>query len=299
MARLSSRDVVLLVLLTIAWGINWPIMKFGVTAFPPMAFRVLVLTGGVAVLGLWIRAQGGTLAIPRAAWPQVLLLAIPNVIIWHVVSVIALKLLPSGRAAILGYTMPVWAVLFALALFGERPLARYWWGIAAAFAGTLLLLSSEFVKLAGSPLGTLLMLGAAAAWGLGTVLLRRRLTELPTVTLGFWMLASAIPVVIAATLLFEIPQWRAPTPAEWASIAYNIVVAIAFCHIVWFKLARTLPPAASGLSVMMIPVLGVFSSMALLGERPHWPDVVALVLILSALGTVLLGPKAPPRARVP
>jgi drug/metabolite transporter (DMT)-like permease len=294
MARLSNRDLVLLVLLTIAWGINWPIMKFGVTEFPPMLFRVLVLGGGVAALGVWIRAQGGTLVIARTAWPQVLLLAVPNVIIWHVLSVLALKMLPSGRAAILGYTMPVWAVLFGLLLYRERPLARYWWGVAAAFAGTVLLLSSEVVALAGSPVGTLMMLTAAASWGWGTVLMRRHLTHVPTVTLGFWMLAAAIPVVIIATVLFETAQWRGPTPAESAAITYNIFVAIAFCHIVWFKLARSLPPAASGLSVMMIPVLGVFSSMAMLGERPQWQDYVALVLILLALSTVLLGPKPPP-----
>jgi drug/metabolite transporter (DMT)-like permease len=221
------------------------------------------------------------------------MLALPNVIVWHVVSVIAIRLLPSGRAAILGYTMPVWAVLIGLWLYREKPLRRYWWGIAAALAGALLLLSAEFGKLAGSPLGTLLMLGAAASWGWGTHLMRRHLTEIPTMTLSFWMVTSAIPVVAVATLFFERSQWHTPSSAEWASIAYNVFVAISFCQIVWFKLARELPPAASGLSVMMIPVVGVFSAMWMLGEAPAWSDYAALVLILFALGTVLLGPKPP------
>ena len=74
-----------------------------------------------------------------------------------------------------------------------------------------------------------------------------------------------------------------------------MVLAIAFCHVVWSMLARTLPPTASGLSVMMIPVLGVFSKMWFLGESPHWQDYVALVLILVALSTVMLSRKpAPP-----
>lgn len=288
MIRLSHRDLVLLVLLTFAWGLNWPVMKFGVTAFPPMLFRTLVLAGGVAALWLWIRAQRIALAVPAGQWPVVLWLALPNVILWQVLSVLALKMLPSGRTAILGYTMPVWAVLAGLFLYGERPLPRHWLGVGAAFAGTLLLLGSEFTALAGSPLGTILILVAAAAWGWGTVLMRRHATDLPTVTLTFWMLAAAIPVVLFATLAFETAQWRAPTPTEWAAILYNIFIAIAFCHIVWFRLARLLPPAASGLSVMMIPVLGVFSSMAMLGEQPHWQDYAALILILAALATVLL-----------
>lgn len=288
MTRLPPRDLVLLAALTLTWGLNWPVMKFGVTDYPPMLFRTLVLGGGVAALALWMRTAGVGFVLPRTAWLTMIALAVPNVIIWQVVSVLALKMLPSGRAAILGYTMPVWAVVFGLLLFGERPLPRYWLGIAAALAGTLLLLASEFTKLAGSPLGTLLMLLAASSWGYGTVLLRRHLTEVPTITLGFWMLASAIPVVALATLLFEVPLWRMPAPLEWGSILYNVFVAIAFCHIVWFRLARLLPPAASGLSVMLIPVIGVFSSMVVLGERPYWQDYVALVLILLALATVLL-----------
>jgi drug/metabolite transporter (DMT)-like permease len=50
---------------------------------------------------------------------------------------------------------------------------------------------------------------------------------------------------------------------------------------------------ASSLSVMMIPVLGVFSSMWLLGESPLWQDYVALMLILIAMAVVLLPTRAP------
>jgi drug/metabolite transporter (DMT)-like permease len=65
---------------------------------------------------------------------------------------------------------------------------------------------------------------------------------------------------------------------------------VAFCHVVWSMLARNLPPAASGLSVMLIPVLGVFSGMWMLGEQPYWQDFAALGLIVFALSTVLLVP---------
>jgi drug/metabolite transporter (DMT)-like permease len=228
----------------------------------------------------------------------VLLLALPNVIIWQIVSVLALRLLPSGRAAILGYTMPIWSVLIGLWIYRERPLRRYWWGIAAAFAGTMLLLSSEFAKLAGSPLGTVLMLVAAASWAWGTHLMRRHLTQVPTIALTIWMLATAVPVAGLASLAFETAQWRMPNGPEWMAILYNIFVALSFCHIMWFRLARQLPPAASGLSVMMIPVVGVFSAMWILGETPAWQDYAALVLILFALATVLLGPRPPAPAKV-
>ena len=108
------------------------------------------------------------------------------------------------------------------------------------------------------------------------------------------MLVLTLAVMITATTTFELAHWRMPTTLEWASIAYNMVLAIAFCHVVWSMLARKLPPAASGSSVMMIPVLGVFSGMWILGEQPSWQDYVALALILVALSTVLL-PSRPTR----
>jgi drug/metabolite transporter (DMT)-like permease len=186
----------------------------------------------------------------------------------------------------------VWAVLCGLLFFGERPLGRHWFGVFAAFLATLLLLSSEFTTLAGSPLGTALMLIAAAAWGFGTHLMRRHLIDLPIITLTFWMMALTVLVMLATSLAFEFERWRWPVAQEWLPLAYNIVFAVAFCHVVWSMLARKLPPAASGLSVMLIPVLGVFSSMWLLGEQPSWQDYSALVLILIALSTVLLPARA-------
>jgi drug/metabolite transporter (DMT)-like permease len=295
--RLSNRDFVLLVILTLAWGINWPVMKFGVLDLPPLYFRTICIVGGLAVLYVYARWVGISLTVPRARWREVWRLAFPNIIVWHVLVVIAIKLLPAGRAAILGYTMPVWAVLAGLVFFHERPIARHWWGVSAALAGTLLLLSSEFVQLSGRPLGTLLILFAAACWGYGTHLMRRHLRDLPAIAVTFWMLVLVLPFMIVGSVAFERSAWRAPTPPEWASIAYNIFLAIAFCHVVWAHLARTLPPVASGLSVMLIPVVGVFSSMWLLGEQPFWQDYVALGLILFALSTVLLGARKAPAPR--
>ncbi len=71
----------------------------------------------------------------------------------------------------------------------------------------------------------------------------------------------------------------------------------AFCHLVWFALARSLPPVVSSLSIMFIPVVGVFSGMWLLGEQPHWQDYAAIVLMFAALASVLLVPLLLPRLR--
>ncbi|WP_136418378.1 DMT family transporter [Herbaspirillum sp. ST 5-3] len=290
MTSLSRKDWILLVLLTLCWGINWPIMKFGVRDFPPLTFRAAGMIGGLPTLWLAARMQGASLAIPRGHVREVIRLAIPNMLIWNVFMILSVKMLSSGRAAILGYTMPVWAVLCALIFFGERPKRSGWIGIGCALAGALLLLSSEFTTLAGNPLGTLLALTAAAGWGYGTVVIKRSKLEMPTISLTFWMLALTTSAMALAATLFESSAWHIPDAAAGSAILYNAIIIFGFAHVVWYKLARALPPVASSLSVMMIPVLGVFSGAWLLGETPHWQDYAAMALILAAMSTVLLKP---------
>jgi len=288
MISLSRRDAVLLVLLTLAWGFTWPVMKFGVRELPPLFFRTLCIAGALLILAGVARLTSVPLALRRTDWLDTVRLAVPNVVVWHVAVILALTLLPAGRSAILGYTMPLWAALIGALWFGEHPPARHWVGVAAALVATGLLLSSELTSLAGRPTGALLMLFAAASWGYGTHQARRHAIHVPALTAIFWMLALALVVLLAASLAFERDRWRVPHPDEWLAIGFNMAISMAFSHVVWLHLARRLPPAASGLSMMMIPALGVFSSMWLLGERPRWQDLVALTLIVFSLATVLL-----------
>ncbi len=291
MTSLSRKDWILLGLLTLSWGINWPIMKMGVRDFPPITFRTLGMLGGVPVLWLAARMQGASLALRREHIRDIVGLAIPNMLLWNIFMIMGVKMLSSGRAAILGYTMPVWAVLAALIFFGERPARTAWIGVGCALGGALLLLSSEFATLAGNPSGTVFVLIAAASWGYGTVAMKRSAIDMPTISLTFWMLALTVASMALVAAVFESHAWHMPNADTWIAIGYNALVIFGFAHVVWFKLARMLPPVASSLSVMMIPVLGVFSGAWLLGERPHWQDYAAMVLILMAMSTVLLKPR--------
>jgi drug/metabolite transporter (DMT)-like permease len=291
MTQLSRKDLVLLALLTLFWGLNWPIMKIGVRELPPLTFRTLSMLGGLLVIWVAARMQGVSLAIPAGRTMTVIRLAIPNMLIWHSMIIIGVKLLSSGRAAILGYTMPAWAVLSGLIFFGDRISRSALLGIALAMSGALLLLSGEFSRLSGQPLGTVLALIAAAGWGFGTVLMKRTQLDMPTISLTFWMLSFTTVVMALLALIFEYPAIRMPNLIEWGAIIYNAAIIFGFAHVVWFRLARILPPVASSLSVMFIPVLGTFSGAWILGEVPHWQDYVAMLLILSAMSTVLFKPR--------
>ena len=287
MPALSRQQLVVLVLLTLVWGVNWPVLKLGVQAFPPLTFRALSLLLGLPLMALVLRMQKLPLWLPRGQWGPVLWLGLFNAVFWHALIIVAIPMLSSGRAAILGHTMPIFSALLGALFFHDRLPARGWAGVAAAATGVLLLLWNEMASMGGRPLGVLIMLTAAAIWALGTRMLRRAHLDVPTLTLTFWMVVEATVVVSVLGLLFERDQWHLPgATATWA-ILFNAVLAIGFAQTAWFYLARSLPPLASTLSVMMIPVLGVFSGALWLGEQLHWQDWAAVGLMTVAIASVL------------
>jgi drug/metabolite transporter (DMT)-like permease len=285
--QLSSRQLAVLVALTLIWGLNWPIMKLGVTAYPPLTFRTLSMWLGLPVLYAAMRLLRVPLAVPPREWRELIALTFTNMLVWHVVSIFALQALSSGRAAILGYTMPVFSALWGMALFGERLAPRQIAGVGAAAVGVVLLLWHEFTQLAGRPLGALLMLFAAAVWGLGTQQLRRTRMAVPILAIAWWMTVLTTFVVSVLAVAVETPQWRAPDAFVWGAIVYNAVLAFGYAQPAWLYLARSLPPVASTLSVMFIPVLGVVSGALALGEALHWQDFAAMALMVLAIASVL------------
>ncbi|HUR89349.1 MAG TPA: DMT family transporter [Ramlibacter sp.] len=293
MHRLTPQQLVTLVLLTVFWGLNWPVMKIGVTGFPPLTFRAASMLIGLPVLALGLVLLKVPFRLPRRHWKELALLTVTNMLIWHVCIIFAVRQLSSGRAAILGYTMPIFSAVIGAFVFGAALAPRAWGGVLAAGVGVMLLLWHEFTGLAGHPAGVALALFAACVWALGTQLLRRSRADVPTLTLSFWMTVIAALTMTLGAIVFESDRWQAPTaPVTWA-ILYNAVLIFGYAHAAWFTLARSLPPVASTLSVMFIPVLGVFSGALWLGEVLHWQDWVAVALMVVAIASVLW----PARAR--
>ena len=293
MQRLTRHQLVTLVILTLVWGVNWPVMKLGVTDFPPLTFRALSILLGVPVLAIALVVLKAPFRLPQRHWPELAKLTVTNMLIWHICIILAVRALSSGRAAILGYTMPIFSALIGAMLFSAVLTRRAWLGVGAASIGVALLLWHEFTGLAGRPLGVALALFAAAVWALGTQLLRRSTIDMPTLTLSFWMTAITGVVMAVLATLFERGQWYVPSSVVMWTIAFNAVLIFGYAHAAWFYLARTLPPIASTLSVMFIPVLGVLTGALWLGEVLHWQDWAAVVLMMVAIGSVLLPARTP------
>lgn len=291
----------LLIGLTLGWGFNWPMMKVALSEMEPMRFRTLCLLFGAAGLFTVARVSGLPVRIPKAQWPRIIAIAIVNVTGWNVFAIYGVRLMASGRAAILGYTMPVWSVMLSTWLLNEPFTKRRALGTALGCAGLLLLLGEEVQAVGRSPLGAVFMVCAAMSWALGTVMMKRWPVSLPTSSFTGWqMLIAVVPIAIAG-LAHERGTFNpfALSVGPMLGVLYNLLVAFLFCYWAWTKIALVAPVGVASLSVMMIPVVGVFSGMLVLGERPRWQDYAALALVVGALATVLLPSKRATTARTP
>jgi drug/metabolite transporter (DMT)-like permease len=286
-ASIPPAGLLLLGLLSLGWGFNWPIMKLVVVAVPPMIFRGLCLVPAAFGLFAIVRLSGQPLRVPPGRWGQMAALALTNVVGWNIFATYGVSLLPSGRAAILGYTMPLWSMLLSRWLLDEPLTRRRIVGLLLGMAAMGLLLAAELGTLGSAPWGVLFMLVAAFCWGLGVVLYKRAPIDMPISALTAWqMLLGGVPI-LAAGLLFEPVDWGAVGEGPRFGLVYNVFVAFLFCYWAWNRLVQMLPVAVSSLGSLIIPVVGVFSGMAILGERPHWQDFAALLLVLGALASVI------------
>ncbi|HJS76822.1 MAG TPA: DMT family transporter [Burkholderiales bacterium] len=274
--------------LTLAWGFNWTAMKVALAQVPPWTFRSLCLGLGAAVLFAALRAGGQRLVLPSGQWRRLWMLALLNITSWNMLIAFGVGMIPSGRAAILAYTMPVWAVPLSVWLLGERITRAKLAGLALGLGGLALLLAESFAGLGRAPLGSLLVLGAALSWALGTVLQKRFPVRLPVGLYTAWiMLLGGVPIFAGALIFDDWGALRNVGVAAWLGTAYNVLIAFAFAHWAWIKIATSVPVSVFSISMLLIPVVGVVCGMLFLGERPAWAEYAALGLILAALLTVL------------
>jgi drug/metabolite transporter (DMT)-like permease len=290
--RTLPRSVYLiLLLLTFGWGFNWPMIKLAVSGMSPLVFRVYcVLSGAVGMLTI-ARLSGLSLAVPAGQWPRLALAALFNITLWNITSALGVQYLPAGRSAVLAYTMPLWTVLLSWPILGERLTGRRLLGLLLGMGGMLLLLGEHLFALRAAPLGTLLMLSAALSWALGTVILKRFPIALPPSVLTGWLMALGLPPLLLL-LPFQSGSVAPVGTGAWIGLFYNLIVAAILCHWAWFKIVSIASAGVASLATLMIPVVGVFSGILVLSERPTWQEFTALGLVLAALATVLVGRRA-------
>ncbi|WP_291012043.1 DMT family transporter [Hydrogenophaga sp.] len=292
---ISRKQAWALLALTLMWGVNWPMMKLSLQEMSPLFFRASTMLLGAGWLFFYVARKGERMWPAGREWGAIALLGLPNVLGWHTLSILGVQELASGRAAILGFTMPIFTVLLGALFFGERVTPRVRVAVLCAGLAIGLLLWHELARLSGRPTGILWMLSAAASWALGTLMFRRAQLTLSPLVVTVWMLLLGSVAVWALAFALEPP----PQPSRfslpmWVSLAYSVIINYGFAQLIWFGMARELPPATSAMSIMAIPLVGTLSATLIVGEVPHWQDWLAMGFVMMAIASVLWPVRRPP-----
>ena len=287
---IPPRAIVMLGALTILWGTNWTLFPYAVQEISVWTFRSVVLGCAGLLLMLVARLRGDSLAVPRKYWSAMAWATGSFIVVWNVAGTYAALLIPSGQAAVLGFTMPLWSALIAWAVLGERPGQRLLLAIAVTGGGVLLLMLPGFSAYADAPLGFVLGLLAGLGWAVGTLVLQRGAVQLPVLVLTAWqLLLGVVPIGIAALVLGD-HHWFMPSWQTIAVVSWITLVPMCIGNVCWFAIVGLLPANVAGLSSVLVPVVAMVSG-AIVHAEPLGPlQLVSMALCVSGL-VLALGQK--------
>jgi len=278
----------MLVALSLAWGLTWPAMRIALDEVPPFSMRVVTLALGAGALFIVVGLQGRSFALGGVKnCGHLIVSGILNILSFSLLSVIAMMFTATGRVAMLAYTMPIWAALFAWFVLGERLTRARIVALVLCAAGMAILVYPLVES--GALIGVLIALTIAVSWAAGTVYVKRvRITGDPIANAA-WQIVVAFVVVVLCLPFAEgsLHLSQASALAVFAMIFAGIVGA-GLAYFLWFGIIGRIPAMTASLGVLSAPVIGVISTAILLGEIPTIADIIGYVLIFAASVCVLL-----------
>ncbi|WP_236025183.1 DMT family transporter [Arenibaculum pallidiluteum] len=287
---------ILLVLVVLVWGFNWPVMKLALRDIGPISFAATRMVLGALCL-FALAAWRGRLRLPsRPDWPIVVSVGLFQMGLYLLFVNIGLGFVPAGRSSILAYTTPIWVVPAAALLLGERLSGARLAGFALGMAGVAVMFNPLAFDWRDPDvlLGNGLLMAAALAWAVQIIQVKNHRWHGSPLDLAPWQFAVASAMLVPLAVLFEHDRPIELTGRLLAVVAYNGPLASAFCFWAVVSVNRALPAITTSLAMLGVPVAGVLFSVLLLGEPVSATNLAGLALIGAGLW-VLAGADRRPR----
>lgn len=274
-----------LFILSVTWGYTWVLAKQALSFAPPFAFAAERCVGGALALLLALKLMGRPLKL--AAPGTTLAIGLAQVSGFMLFQTWALVEGGPGKTAVLIFTMPIWTLLIAGPILGERIKGKQWLAAASTLTGLVLIIEpwSMYSSLLSKFLGVM----AALCWAIGTVLVKRLRSrqQVDLLSLTAWqMMIGAVPLVLLAVVVPEHPtDW---TATYIGILAFMSVISTAFCWWLWITLLDRVPAWEASLSVLGTPVVAIVSSRLMMGEEFKLSEAMGILLIGTGLALLSL-----------
>jgi len=299
-SRPSTAAVALaLGLVYVVWGSTYLAIAVMVETLPPLlAAGLRFVIAGLLMLGALriharFRPSGDSAERPTAAhWRTAFVVGALLLLGGNGGVVLAEQLIPSGVAAVLVATVPIWLAVFDAALSRRRPSMLAVGGLVAGLVGVGILLAPVDQDVALEPLGIFLVVMAAISWAAGSLYARRApLPRSPFLGTGIEMLAGGIVLLAAGTLLGEVGR------TEIAAFSLRSLVAFAYLTLVgsivgytaYTWLLARVPVTVAGTYAYVNPIVAVALGAVLLSEPITPRTLVATTIIIGAVVAIVSG----------
>ena len=275
-----------LAIIVASWAANWPLMKLALADAPPIAFAWLRLAGAIAIMAPLMLVLRLPLLPQRGERLGLFWVGQLQIGGFLFCSVIGLSIVPAGRAIVLAYTMPLWAIAVELwlGLAGRRGYQLA--GAGIGFAGLVLFMNPSLVDWSDWRVltGNAMLLLSAICWALGSILYRRHGWRSGFWAQTFWQLAvsAAALLILALPDLLSAPiRWS--SPALTLSLVYNWAVTMPLGYFLWNKVLSVLPATVAGQVMALTPVGGFLLATAIFGGAVTGDVVVSIALIVAGI----------------
>ncbi|MBY4733003.1 DMT family transporter [Cupriavidus pauculus] len=274
------------------WGGNWPVMKFGLSHVSPLWFAALRF-GSAAIISFVVLGAMRRVRWPtRAEWPLVAGVGLLQMAAFTALALWALQYVPPGRASVVAYATAIWVIPMSSLVLGERPSRWQWLATAFSYAGIGVIVAPA---LGGwqlhAVMGLTMLLGASLAWSISIIQLRaNRHVRLGADMIPWECAVATTPLVVLACLRDGAPDVSAMA-AIWPAIAYTGPLATALTFIVVLNVTQSLPPAATSIAMLGVPVIGLVLSAMVWHERISADLSAGLALIALGVVTTALAPR--------
>lgn len=292
----------------VVWGSTYLAIRVGVGHLPPLLFAgVRYVVAGALLYPIALRAAAGrgpggrprrpgVTAWLSAAAVGVLLLAGGNGGVTF-----AEQRLPSGLAAVLVATVPLWMILFAWPLQHQRVTWKAAAGLTVGLAGVAILIGGSGTG-AGRIPEMILVLGAASAWGFGSVLNHR--LAVPSNALlaaAIEMLAGGVVLLVlaAGTGEFAAVRWSSVPASSWIALGYLIGPGSILAFTAYSYALSRLPVATVSTYAYVNPVVAVLAGILILGEQLSWREAAGTALVVGSVVIILRRSRRAPSADRP
>ncbi len=278
----------LVALVGILWGLNFPAVKFMLIDVPPLTLRAAGFTGGAIVLLIIVRGLGHRLTPARGEALPIIAAGLFVLFGFNILTALGQLFTEASRAAIIVYTMPAITAVLAAIFLKDRLTGRRILAVLIGLAGLGVMASGNLTALIAAPLGPFLMLMAALSWSIGNVLVQGRQWSLSPLALTFWFFVLSLLLAWPLALWLEPPSARHLPPLPTIAVfAFHVAGPMATCYLLWAVLLRRLPATVAAISILTAPTVGVISSIVLLGEPVSWQKLLALGLIVLSIAITL------------